>query len=364
MRVLKPEIAKQREEKILRLIIEEYVKTKRPIGSEHLSQKGMQDVSSATIRNIMKRLEDKGYLYHPHTSGGRIPTDKAYRFYVDYLIKTQQMASKERQTIEEEYGDKVEELDTAMIQTSKMLAMLSKSAGFVYTADMQEQCVTRVDFIPIAPGHILVVLVTESGQVKHWTVRLNYVISPSRLRILSAFVNEQINGLPFKEAQRVLWEYMNSGHNELEDVADLTRRVLEDMQTQTSKELHLEGLSQLIETATKEDYEELRNTMRVIEEREKFSSMLEERMQDFRQLETAKVNISIGSENELAELKNLSIVSSAYKVGDKAIGMLGIVGPKHMEYNRMISIVNFVGNMFEEVINKWENPLLEEDKDE
>ena len=161
-----------------------------------------------------------------------------------------------------------------------------------------------------------------------------------------------------------MWEYMKSGHNELEDVADLTRRVLEDMQTQTSQELHLEGLSQLIETTTKEDYEELRNMMRVIEEREKFSSLLEEQMQDFKNPNTDKVNITIGSENELAELKNLSIVSSAYKVGDKAIGMLGIVGPKHMEYNRMISIVNFVGNMFEEVINKWETPLLEEEKND
>ena len=364
MRILKPEVAKQREDKILRLIIEEFVKTKKPIGSELISQKGMQDISSATIRNIMKQLEEKGYLYHPHTSGGRIPTDKAYRFYVDYLVKAQQMASKERESIEEEYHGQMEELDKAMIQTSKMLAMLSKSAGFVYTADMQEQCVTRVDFIPIAPGHILVVLVTESGQVKHWTVRLNYIISPARLRVLSVFINEQISGLPFKDAQRVMWEYMKSGHNELEDVADLTRRVLEDMQTQTSQELHLEGLSQLIETTTKEDYEELRNMMRVIEEREKFSSLLEEQMQDFKNPNTDKVNITIGSENELAELKNLSIVSSAYKVGDKAIGMLGIVGPKHMEYNRMISIVNFVGNMFEEVINKWETPLLEEEKND
>ncbi|MBT4008254.1 MAG: hypothetical protein HOF07_03170, partial [Elusimicrobiaceae bacterium] len=131
MRILKPEVAKQREDKILRLIIEEFVKTKKPIGSELISQKGMQDISSATIRNIMKQLEEKGYLYHPHTSGGRIPTDKAYRFYVDYLVKAQQMASKERESIEEEYHGQMEELDKAMIQTSKMLAMLSKSAGFV-----------------------------------------------------------------------------------------------------------------------------------------------------------------------------------------------------------------------------------------
>jgi len=369
MRILKPEIAKQREDKILRLIIEEFVHSKRPVGSELIAKNGMPDVSSATIRNIMKKLEEEGYLYHPHTSGGRIPTDKAYRFYVDYLAKAQKLAAKEKQEIEKEYSEKVEEIDRAMVQTSRMLAMLSKAAGFVYTTKISDQCVTRIDFIPIAPGHILVVLITESGQVKHWTVRLNYIISPSRLRILTSFINEQIGGLPFKDAQRVLWEYMNSGHHELEDVADLARRVLEDMREQTSagEELYLEGLSQLIETANQDDYEELRQMMRIIEERERFASLLEEKMQGFKSLtgtELSKINISIGAENELAELKNLSIVSSAYKVGDKAIGLLGVIGPKHMEYNRMISLVNFIGDVLEGTIKRWENPFDKDKKDE
>ena len=363
MRILKPEVAKQRKEKILRWVVQEYVETRRPVGSQMLADSALKDVSSATIRNILKDLEDEGFLYQPHTSGGRIPTDKAYRYYVDYLTGVQKMAAQERQQIERQYDQRVNEVDNMMLQTSRLLARLSGAAGFVYTSNVKDQCVQRLDFIPLAPGALLAVLVTESGIVRHWPVRINSVLSPARLRILSHFINEEISGLPLGQAQQVLWRYIQSGHREIADVADLAVQVLNDIERPqaSAHELYVEGLGRLLENTSEDDYDDLKQMMKVVEEREKFSSLLNEKMTDL-QKSNQKVNVSIGSENELTELKNLSIVSSAYKIGDKTVGMLGIIGPKHMEYTRVMSLVNFIGSLLEGSIRSWTVQPAKEDE--
>ncbi len=361
MRILKPEVAKEREEKILRWVIEQFATTRRPVGSELVAQGALPGVSSATIRNIMAHLEEEGYLHQMHTSGGRIPTDKAYRFYVDYLSRAQKMAAAEKARIEREYEQKVAEVDKAMVQTSRMLAMLSRSAGFVFTANVTEKTVQRLDFIPLSATNILAVLVTEDGIVKHWPVRATHIVNASRLRVLSHFINEQIAGLTLKEAQRILWEVISTTHKEIGDMADLAMKVLRDMEAQSEQtsELYLEGVGGLLENLTEGDYEDLRQMMRILEEREKLSNMLSERMSAMG--EDKKITVSIGAENELKEMKNLSIVTSAYKVGDKTVGMVGIIGPKHMEYTRMMSLVNFVGGMLETAIENWQKLNLEQE---
>lgn len=363
MRILKPEVAKARKEKILRWVVQQFVETRRPVGSQMIADGALKDVSSATIRNIMKELEEEGYLYQPHTSGGRIPTDKAYRYYVDYLSGVQKMAAQEKERIEQQYEERVGEVDNMMVQTSRLLAMLSGAAGFVYTSSVKDQCVQRLDFLPVAPGVVLAVLVTQSGTVRHWPVRVGYVIAPNRLRVLSHFINEEVAGLTLKEAQKVLWQYVNSGHREIADVADLAVQVLRDMDRPhaSANELYVEGFGHLLDNTSQDDYEDLKQMMKIVEERERFSSLLNEKMTDL-QRSNRRVDVSIGSENELTEMKNLSIVSSACRVGDKTVGMLGIIGPKHMEYTRVMSLVNFIGSLLEASINNWNAlPVHKED---
>ncbi len=360
MRILRPEIAKEREEKILRMIVQEYVETRKPVGSELVAKKGLPNVSSATIRNIMKKLEEDGYLFQPHSSGGRIPTDKAYRFYVDYLSKIQTIAAKERQRIEEEYKKNTDEINRVMVQTCKMLSGLSHSAGFVLTNSVKDHIVQRLDFLPLGPGSLLAVLVTAEGSVKHWPLKINIALTPARLLTLNNFINENIAGLSVAEAQRVLWEYMDRPQTEIALLADAASRILKEMSLETSSgdQLYIEGISSLIENS--EDYSEVAQTLKIIEERDKFAGILSEKM---KQLSAAKNNISvsIGAENKITELRNLSIITTAYKVGEKTVGILGIVGPKHMEYTRMMSLVNFIGEMLGNTIENWQISLENKD---
>lgn len=367
MRILKPEIAKQREEKILRMVIQEYVETRKPVGSELVAQKGLPGVSSATIRNTMKKLEDEGYLYQPHASGGRIPTDKAYRYYVDYLSKIQKIAVKERERIERQYREGSAEINRVMAQTSKMLSMLSHSAGFVLSSNVQDLSVQRLDFIPLGPFNILAVLITEEGVIKHWPFRINRAVSPAWLMMFNHFINEQISGLPLKEARRVLRVNLSRGGLEQErGFTQLACDILDEMaQKQTrAEQLYLDGMSQLIENISQDDYGRLGQMMRIMEERDRFAGLLNEKMHQLEAEAGTKVDVSIGTENELKELKDLSIISSACKVDGKTIGLIGIVGPKHMEYNRMMSLVNFIGELLGTTIRNWQPSLEFKEKSE
>lgn len=366
MRILKPEIAKEREEKILRMIIQEFVDTRKPVGSELVAQKGLPGVSSATIRNTMKKLEEEGFLYQPHASGGRIPTDKAYRFYVDYLAKIQKIAAKEREKIEKEYKQSAEEINRVMVQTSRMLSILSGSAGFVLTSSVQDNIVQRLDFIPLGPYNVLAVLVTTDGIVKHWPVKVNHMVSPARLMMLSSYINEQIAGLTLGEAQRVLWQNLQSGQSDVDGFSQLAFQILKDMTAQqnSADRLYIEGMSQLLQNIPQDDYGDLSKMLSVIEDRDKFAGFLGEKMRQIQKSAGANnISVSIGAENEMAEFKNLSVITSAYKAGDKTIGILGIVGPKHMEYNRMMSIVNFIGEMLGTAIQNWQDSLEHNDEE-
>ena len=363
MRVLKPEAAREREEKLLRWIIQEFVQSKRPIGSELVAAKARLGVSSATIRNAMKKLEDDGYLHQEHTSGGRVPTDKAYRFYVDYIMGMQALALKEKESIQREYDHEMDEMDGLLTQTSRMLSALSHSAGFAYASSVCDQNIIRLDFIPLGTGALLAVLVTDSGNIRHFPVRLNYEIPTRRLRLLSGFISSEVEGLPLREAKKKLWKYLNEGHSELRDVADIARQFLDEVEKHSAcaNALHIEGLGQLLESG--HDFSGLRDMLHMMEERRRLAGLMNEKLQELAADSTAsRLRVTIGAENSLRELRDLSMVTCSYRTGERIVGMLGIIGPKHMEYSRMISLVNFMGEVVEKTISHWEKMITPENR--
>lgn len=366
MRVLKTEVAEERKRKILNWVVHHYVRTSKPVSSELVAEKGGFNISSATIRNVLNELEKNGYLYQPHTSGGRIPTDKGYRSYVDYVTGIQRLAVSERETVEKEYRRRMDETDQLLVQTSKILSVLSKSAGFVLSPDAEDDCIRRIDLIPLGVKSVLAVLVTKSGIVRHWPVSVDYEIDPDRMRALGAFFNHRIAGLTLPEARRILWSDLSRKEAEVKDMQGITRQLMTDLERhqQSSESIYMEGLSRLSENVDSEDFAELRNVLRVVEEKEKLSGILRERLKDCVEGErrclkkvgnNRLIDVTIGSENEVKEFKNFSLISSTYCAGDKILGLVGILGPKRMEYPRMISLVNTVSEMVSHVLEEWEH---------
>jgi len=364
MIVLKPETAKERQEAILRWIIQQHVETRRPVASETVAKKSGLKLSSATIRNAMKKLEEEGFLLQSHVSGGRVPTDKAYRLYVDYLSDAQRLALTEKTSIERAYNRRLDEIDSIMSQTSRMLAALSHSAGFVFSANVCEHTVARLDFIPLSPDYLLAVLVTESGAVRHWPIKLSSEIPAQRLRVLGAFLNQEIAGLTLKEAQKKLWRIFSDGEIEVRGAADMARQFLSNIERHTdcSQDLHVDGLGQLLD-GNPVDFDSLRRTLAIMEEKKRFSLMLSDKLREFEGGGKRALTVTIGTENSLKEFRDFSMVSCVWKAGERAAGMLGILGPRHMEYAHMISLVDFMGELMEKTIAQWERRLLSETPD-
>ncbi len=363
MRVLKPEVAQDRKEKILNWVVYNYVSTGRPVSSELIAEEGRFSVSSATIRNILKELEADGYLYQPHTSGGRIPSDKGYRAYVDNVLRMQALAAVEKERLEREYDRRVEQLDGFLKHTSRMLSDMSKWAGFVMSADMDLDGVKRLDLISMGPRSVLSVMFAHSGLIKHAAFSLENQADKAAVKALSLRLNRRVKDLPLTDLPQVIFKEFLARERD-KGLAELLKKLTEYLRTLAAGDdaLYLEGLSRIYSNLEEGSMEDLRSIARLLEEKERFSSLLRERLRDCALKTKAlaepgkrhAVDVTIGSENSIKEFKNFSLVSSSYCMNDKAVGLVGILGYKRMEYPRMISLVETVSSMMEEMLGEWD----------
>ena len=369
MRVLKPEVAQDRKDKILNWVVYNYVITGRPVSSELIADEGRFSVSSATIRNILKELENEGYLYQPHTSGGRIPSDKGYRAYVDNIMRMQRMAALEKERLEREYDRRIEQLDGFLKNTSRMLADMSKWAGFVMSADMDLDSVKRLDLISVGPKSVLSVMFAHSGIIKHAAFSLERPVEKAAVKTLSVRLNRRVKDLPLPDVPQLLFKEFLA-HEKDKGLEELLKKLVEYFRGLSKSEdaLYLEGLSRIYSNLEDGDIDEFRSIARLLEEKERFSGLLRERLRDCALKTKALaepgkrhiVDVTIGSENSIKEFKNFSLVSSSYCMTDKAVGLVGILGYKRMEYPRMISLVDTVSSMMEDMLGEWEQMDLEE----
>lgn len=369
MRVLKPEVAQDRKDKILNWVVYNYVSTGRPVSSELIAEEGKFSVSSATIRNILKELEAEGYLYQPHTSGGRIPSDKGYRAYVNNIQRMQMLAATEKDRLEREYDRRIEQLDGFLKHTSKMLSDMSQWAGFVMSADMDLDSVKRLDLISMGPRSVLSVMFAHSGIIKHAAFSLENPADKASIRSLSVRLNKRLKDVPLPDLPQIIFKEFLSREKD-RGLSELLKKLTEYFRGLASSEdaLYLEGLSRIFSNLEEGSVEDMRSIARLLEEKERFSGLLRERLRDCALKTKALaepgkrhiVDVTIGSENSMKEFKNFSLVSSSYCMNDKAVGLVGILGYKRMEYPRMITLVDTVSSMMEDMLGEWDRLELDE----
>jgi len=371
MRILKPEIAKDRKEKILNWVVYNYVISGKPVSSELICDEGNFNLSSATIRNILKELEEEGYLNQIHTSGGRVPSDKGYRSYVDYIINMQKLAEKQRDSIEIEYERKMEQLDYFLKHTSRLLADLSKKTGFALFSDIMSENLKRIDIIKVSRKNYLFIIVTNSGIMRHHTFISDKEIDKSYLKSFVSKFNRRFKDFEISQIENVLLKEFKTSENEIY-LSKLVADILNVLRKEEDS-IYLDGISRIYENIEEANIEEIKNIAKLLEEKEKFSSILKEKLKECSKKNNALISskrespkkhyidVSIGSENSIKEFKNFSLISSSYCLKDKTIGLLGIIGYKRMEYPKVISIVDNVSSMIEEILNEWEESFLDEE---
>lgn len=343
MRQIAVEVLQERKAKILNAVIHHFIKTGKPVGSTVLIDEYKIKLSPATVRNLMADLEKEGFLTQPHTSAGRIPTDKGYRAYVDSLVNLQKYAIEEEKRIKKEYEQKTKEIESLLSETSKILSGLSQYTGFVLAPKAEYNEIINVELVQIAPEQILLVLLTHMGIVKHRTVKAS--LSQEDLLMLRDFLKESLKGVPLAEANTKIVNEIKKFQENEKTISDVAGQI-GDMLFGIQDDLYMGGTSHAIAVPEFNDFEPIKSIMKINEDKEKLIKIIND---DFK---SNGVHVKIGSQNLPEELKDFSIITTAYSDGDKAVGVLGIIGPKRMPYEKMMSLVAAVSKLLNDYFKK------------
>lgn len=344
---------------ILSAIISEHLFTGEPVGSKVLAEKFAHTAgwSSATIRNIMSELEETGFVEQPHTSAGRIPTDRGYRFYVDNLLGILSLDNEDLRLINKELGlnelDISEKPDHLMERTSQLLSALSQNVGIVISPNLANDCLQHIQFVNLSDKRILVVLVSAPNIVHNKIIRLKETFTQEELDRTSRYLNVEFAG---KTLSMIRAEILRLMHEEkaLFDKLLQTAMILCSQSIESEKdnfgEIYIDGASNILTKPDFSNFERLRELLRTIEEKSRLMQILNECLgRDFSQ--KGNVQIVIGSENSNTSLQNCTLITAPYRIGNgDTIGTLSVLGPTRIEYARMIAIVSYVSKLLEKMM--------------
>ena len=346
---------------ILSAIINEHLVTGEPIGSKIIAEKfaNASGLSSATIRSVMSDLEDFGFVEQPHTSAGRVPTDKGYRFYVDNLLGILSLSDEDLRLINKELG--LNELDSSaapdrlMERTSQLLSALSQNVGIVVSPSLAKDRLQHIEFVNLSDKRILVVMVSAPNIVHNKIIRLNETFSNDQLDRTSNYLNAKFGGKSLAEIRAEILKLM---HEEtalfdkmLQTAMILCSQSIEN-EADNQGEIYVDGTSNILSKRDFADLDRLRELLRTIEEKSRLVQILTGCIERDPSIK-GNVQVIIGSENQASSLQNCTLITAPYRVGSgDTIGTLSVLGPTRIEYARMISIVSYVARILERMMSK------------
>ncbi len=344
---MEPKELNEREKNILRYIVHQFILTASPVGSRNIVKKYDVGYSPATVRNIMSDLEDSGYLDHPHTSSGRIPTDKGYRFYVDSLMPVSRLKNSEIGIINREVESNLTETDELLKIISQILSSITNLLALVTYPKLDAGILEKIQIVSISSTRVLIVLSIKSGFVKTITLELSSEIKESKIPAVQALLNERLSGLTFIEIRNTFSERMKDIPNNYKPIIrffiDSVDKIFTDINP--TDKVVLTGVKNIMKQPEFENPHTLQGVIELIEDKDVIIHILE-KQKDFH---LSNVLVSIGSENESVKLKDYSLVTKEYKIGDIS-GTLGLVGPKRMEYPKAVAIVDYVSKVLTELL--------------
>ena len=346
---------------ILTAIINEHFVTGEPVGSKTIAEKfaNASGLSSATIRSVMGELEDLGLLEQPHTSAGRVPTDKGYRFYVDNLLGVLHISNDDLHRIGGEFGliasDLVETPDRLMERTSQLLSALSNNVGIVVSPSLASDRLQHIEFVNLSENRILVVLVSAPNIVHNRIIRLKVTFTKDELERTANYLNAEFSGKNLSEIRAEILKLMHEEKTMfdrlLQTAVILCSQSIEDDDNKLG-EVYVDGTSNILTKRDFTDLERLRQLLTTIGEKSRLLEILNEcvsRDADH----SGDVQVMIGSENRTPSLQNCTLISAPYRIGSgSAVGTLSVLGPTRIEYARMISIVSYVASVLEKMMSR------------
>jgi len=366
----------ERKKQILKAVVNDYVLTAEPVGSNALVKRHKLDVSSATVRNEMSELEDLGYLDKTHTSSGRIPSDKGYRAYIDYLLEVKPISIPEQKKIENFFDGQMSEVLAIIKRSVKVLSEQTDFPAMMISPHYKETSLEQIKFLMIEPGKILIVVVLSPGIIKDRLIRVPTVLSQTQLSIINKMIERNLTGVTLDQITLI------SVSAAMEDVPvpeSILNQILFEAYISIKQaeniEFYIEGTHRLLSQPEFNDVETAQQFLQTIHQEgliagymsewDEHKKMLSPQMSEsgpqsgsdstsdyyLESAEKPSYMVRIGQEIALEGLEDCSFITAAYKVSDKITGRIGIVGPKRMSYDKIISQINFVNHTLDKEIS-------------
>lgn len=330
----------ERKKKVLKAIVEEYINTAEPVSSNSIVKNYDLNYSSATIRNEMADLEKIGLLEKTHTSSGRVPSEKGYRYYVDELIKDDNISLEEVKYISDKLETKVNEIEELTKIAANTISEVTHYTAVSIGPKTNKQIIDNIKFVLLNPRMMLAIILTDAGLVKETIIKFDEDVNEKQVETMNYMFNNKLKGESIEKIDRPLEEYlydeMTYSVKVIKPVIDQIKKVLEEEQ------LHLEGANKSFELPEFNSLEVAKNFVNILDKKDLVEDVLESGLAE-------DINVYIGEENKQDELKDFSVVTFKHKVGNKDLGTIGIIGPKRMDYSKVISVMKYINKKLKDI---------------
>ena len=337
----------ERKKKILQAVIRNYLETGEPVGSRTISKYTDLNLSSATIRNEMADLEEMGYILQPHTSAGRIPSDKGYRFYVDAM-----MEEKEREVVEmkEMLVERQDKMETLLKQVARVLAQNTQYATMISAPQAKRNKLKFIQLSRVDANQILAVIVTEGNVIKNNILSVNESLSDETLLKLNILLNTHLNGLAIDEINLGIISVMKQQagiHSDI--VGEVIDAVAEGIRAEEDLEIYTSGTNNIFRYPELADQQKASELINTFEEKQLLGELLQETQSEEG---STGIQVYIGAETPVQSMRDCSVVTATYELGDGMKGTIGIVGPKRMDYDKVVGTLRTIQTQLDELYRK------------
>ena len=325
----------ERKKQILRAVVINYIKTAEPVGSRTVARSYRMGLSSATIRNEMADLEDLGYLVQPHTSAGRIPSQQGYRYYVDFLMDLADLSDDEQLALTSSLStEKMREIEQIIVNSARVLSSATNQTSLIMGPQFKKSAFRQMRILPLDETRGLVVLITDTGFIKNKVIDMKQQLSQAELQQVVSYLNQKLYGLTIDQVTTSLInELKRDLFRRLEILEQAFILLEESLKEEKQIRVFLGGTTNILNQPEFKDVDKIRRMLNLFEQEPLLFKILEASSSD------DDIVIRIGCENEFSDIQECTLITGTYKIHDKTLGTLGVLGPTRMDYSRVISVM-------------------------
>jgi heat-inducible transcriptional repressor len=335
-----------RKKQILKVVTDDYILSAEPVGSRTIARRYDLGLSPATIRNEMADLEEGGYLEQPHTSAGRVPSEKGYRYYVDVLMSMRQLNEAEVELIYRQLEKHHHEIEVLIHQTSKILTQMTKYPSMVLGPQIQTAIFRHIQLIKLSENTILVLVVTDTGYVENKIIELENEITDIELDRISGLLNQRLRGMNLKDIKSsIIKEIRSEMVFQDEFFNEAIKALIRSIANYSQERVFIDGATKILEQPEFSDVIKFKPLLKVLEEEENLYKLLTNNLH-------RGAKVKIGSENQNYGIQDCSVVTAGYEIAGRTVGVIGVLGPTRMEYAKVLPIVEYTAEILSDLLTQ------------